>query len=321
MTCIALTLVLAFVAPQTETKDPPVPRVDSRRARHAERVAIARLATAKQQIVELQKMVDLFYVMNARMPASWDDLLAADATGRRYLDGDAPPGDPWGREYRLVAGDRANLMWVVSLGPDGEADTSDDIDSRVARLQPEHVLASLTDLDGKVLDVRALDGRVVVLHFWSARCPSAEHAAAETARLAAAHPDGIAVLAVASQADEIGARPYPKDFAADAARRPYELLRDRAQRQGIQRVLVDHGGRAARCFGARMTAHCVVLDRQRRVVYAGAVDDDPRGERHGEVHRHVNDAVEALLATRTVEWPWPEAHGTPLRLDPLDGWR
>lgn len=93
----------------------------------------ARAGTAKMQVLELKKVVDMYYSMNARMPDDWNVLLEKDSTGKKYLDGSEPPVDPWGNEYLLRRGDRANDAIVVSLGPDRQEDTEDDITSENAR--------------------------------------------------------------------------------------------------------------------------------------------------------------------------------------------
>lgn len=65
----------------------------------------------------------------------------------------------------------------------------------------------------------------------------------ELARVAASDPDDVLVVAIASEADEIGDRPAPTAFAAeDPAQRPYAELRTPAKRDGLAKVLVDHGG-------------------------------------------------------------------------------
>ena len=93
----------------------------------------ARIETAKMQVLELKKVVDSFYVTNARMPDDWNQLIEKDSTGKKYLDGSEPPVDPWGNEYLLQRGDRANEMVVVSLGPDRQEGSEDDITSENAR--------------------------------------------------------------------------------------------------------------------------------------------------------------------------------------------
>ncbi|MEZ5965763.1 MAG: type II secretion system protein GspG [Planctomycetota bacterium] len=93
----------------------------------------ARIESAKMQVLELKKVVDSFYVTNARMPDDWNQLIEKDSTGKKYLDGNEPPVDPWGSEYILQRGDRANEMVIVSLGPDRQEGSEDDITSENAR--------------------------------------------------------------------------------------------------------------------------------------------------------------------------------------------
>ena len=42
----------------------------------------------------------------------------------RYMD-KASRNDPWGREYLMTCGD--GRLYIASLGPDGKANTADDI--------------------------------------------------------------------------------------------------------------------------------------------------------------------------------------------------
>lgn len=93
----------------------------------------ARIDTTKMQVLELKKVIEQYYVSNARMPEDWNALIEKDSTGKSYLDASEPPVDPWGNEYRLQRGDRANQMVIVSLGPDRQEGTDDDITSENAR--------------------------------------------------------------------------------------------------------------------------------------------------------------------------------------------
>jgi general secretion pathway protein G len=93
----------------------------------------ARIDTTKMQVLELKKVVEQYYVTNARMPEDWNTLIEKDSTGKSYMDATEPPVDPWGEEYRLQRGDRANHMIIVSCGPDRTEGTDDDITSENAR--------------------------------------------------------------------------------------------------------------------------------------------------------------------------------------------
>lgn len=61
-------------------------------------------------------------------PESLELLWMPDANGYRYFDSDGPPRDVWGHVYEYRA-PSAGSDWplVFSLGPDGIAETSDDI--------------------------------------------------------------------------------------------------------------------------------------------------------------------------------------------------
>lgn len=63
--------------------------------------------------------------------------------------------------------------------------------------------------------------------------------------------------------------------------------------------LSDPTGSVARSFGAVRTPECFLLDRDRRIVYMGAIDDHPDPARVTKLH--LNAAIEATLAGRPVE--------------------
>lgn len=57
--------------------------------------------------------------------------------------------------------------------------------------------------------------------------------------------------------------------------------------------LKDESGQVGKAYGALRTPEFVVLNRDRKVVYLGAMDDDPQGRKVTE--RYVEQAVEAAL--------------------------
>lgn len=78
-----------------------------------------------------------------------------------------------------------------------------------------------------------------------------------------------------------------------------EMTRRAAERGFDFPYLADPDQEVARAFGAVRTPEFFVLDSARRIVYMGALDDDPEG---GEpTRRHVEEAVEAVLAGRAPE--------------------
>ena len=66
----------------------------------------------------------------------------------------------------------------------------------------------------------------------------------------------------------------------------------------------DTAGSVGRAFGATRTPEFVVLDSERKVVYLGAMDDDPKGRK--VTRRYVENAIQAVLEVRQ-----PEVSETP----------
>lgn len=268
----------------------------------------------REAIVTVRRLLDLFYTTHARWPQSWEELTRKDDTGRSYID--SVPRDGWQRELRLLPSLLSRRVVLVSDGPDGKPDTSDDIDSELLETQPAAVLYALTDLAGKRLDGKLVKGRLVIVHFWSSLCLQEAGALNELAAIAKAHPDDVSVITVASHAPEIGAEPVDWELFAtkDEAKRPYPELRAAAQQQQLGVVLVDHRGFAARYFKATTTTHCVVLDRAAKVVYSGAVLEPSAG---GDPPRQAaRAAVEAVLAGKSPGGRQPQAAAMPLQLAP-----
>ncbi len=96
-------------------------------------------------------------------------------------------------------------------------------------------------------------------------------------------PRGFRLVAVSSN----DAESYPEDS--------FEQMRVRAQRQSFNfDYLYDEDQEVARALGAQRTPEVFLFDRDRRLVYHGAIDDS-RDERSVGT-RYLRDALEAVLA-------------------------
>ena len=70
---------------------------------------------------------------------------------------------------------------------------------------------SMKDLDGKSLSFKELRGKVVIVHFWSDRCPAEVHGDPITKRLEKIYEGkDVVILGIAANQNELGAEP-PKD--------------------------------------------------------------------------------------------------------------
>jgi peroxiredoxin len=89
-------------------------------------------------------------------------------------------------------------------------------------------------------------------------------------------------------------------------------MRERAQSKGFNfPYLHDETQQVARSFGATFTPEFVVLNKDRKVVYLGAMDDSPDGK--NITKRYIDDAVAAALAGKTPETAETPAVGCAVR--------
>jgi thiol-disulfide isomerase/thioredoxin len=155
---------------------------------------------------------------------------------------------------------------------------------------------SLTDLDGKTLSFKDLRGKVVLIHFWSKDCPYEIVADPKFTELEKRWKDkkDVMILAINANATEIGA-----ERSADGS--GYTAIREHMKKKGLTfPVYADHGNKVADLFQAQSTPHCFVLDKKGTIVYAGGLDDDPKGDKGEATKHYARDAVEATLAGEEV---------------------
>lgn len=75
-------------------------------------------------------------------------------------------------------------------------------------------------------------------------------------------------------------------------------MQERAKARGFNfQYLHDESQAVAKAYGATYTPEFVVLNKERKVVYLGAMDDSPEGKK--VTKRYVEDAVAAALAGKT----------------------
>ena len=154
---------------------------------------------------------------------------------------------------------------------------------------------TLADFEGKKTSFEDLRGKIVLLHFWSDRCPAEKHANPVFKKMEVhyAKSEDVVMLGIASNQNELGAKPG-KD--ADYSEH-YVSLRKQRDKVGLTHtILADHGNVVSDLFQARTTPHCFVIDKEGVIRYSGALDDDPRGKKGEEATNYLVDAATAILA-------------------------
>ena len=145
----------------------------------------------------------------------------------------------------------------------------------------------LEDLDSRRIALEDFLERTVLINFWSAECPWAERAD----RILAEWQDRIVLLSIASNANE-----------------PASLLREAAEKRGLQVVLVDPGHQVADLYGAVTTPHLFLVDTGGVLRYQGAVDDVTFRQRT-PTRSYIEEAIQAVLSGGQVPVKETPAYG------------
>lgn len=159
----------------------------------------------------------------------------------------------------------------------------------------------LPGVDGKTLSLADLKGKdVVVLVFTCNSCPFAVDYEDRLVAFAKKYctPEGKVAL-VAVNVNQIDEDSLPK-------------MKERAEKKGFTfPYLFDETQQIAKDYGATFTPEFFVLDRERKIVYMGAMDDqtDPAKV----TARYVETAVEAVLGGKAIEVKETVARGCLVR--------
>lgn len=152
---------------------------------------------------------------------------------------------------------------------------------------------TLRDVHGRRRSLDDFAGKIVVLEWTNPNCPFVvrHYGSGGMQALQARYREkGVAWILVQSTKPDHNQYMAPGRLAAQL-----ETWRSRPTA-----TLMDPNGAVGRKYGARTTPHMYVIDASGRLVYAGAIDDDPRGDREN-VTNHVALVLDALLAGRAVE--------------------
>jgi peroxiredoxin len=130
------------------------------------------------------------------------------------------------------------------------------------------------------------DAKAVVVVFTCNHCPVA---VAYEDRLVALQKDykkrGVQVVAICSNPDEADQLDKLKE-RAEAKKFNFSYVRDDDQKIG-------------KAYGAAVTPHVFLLDKERKIAYMGAIDDNQNAEK---VSKHyLRDAIDAMLSGKAPE--------------------
>ncbi len=138
----------------------------------------------------------------------------------------------------------------------------------------------LPDLDGNIVQLGDLRGKIVIVNFWSCECPHSERTDRELMAMCVQWQDDVVLLPVGANRIETP-----------------EAMAEAARTRHLPPVLLDREHAVADLYQAQTTPHVFVLDRDGILRYSGAVDDVSFRQRR-PTRFYLDEAVEALLAGR-----------------------
>lgn len=162
----------------------------------------------------------------------------------------------------------------------------------------------LPDLDGKPVKLSSFRGKTVVLEWFNPGCPfvKASHSKGSLIDSAARHQkSGVVWLAINSGAK--GKQGHGVDVNR-AAKDTFKLDHP---------ILLDESGAVGHTYAAAHTPHMFVIDAKGVLVYRGAIDNSPDGEREspagGKLVNYVDAALAELAAGKPVSVADTQAYG------------
>ncbi|HRX85139.1 MAG TPA: thioredoxin family protein [Phycisphaerae bacterium] len=152
---------------------------------------------------------------------------------------------------------------------------------------------TLKDTDGKEhsLSDYTAQGKIVVLEWFNSGCPFIQMHHQKESTLADLYKDfsakDVVFLAINSTNSE-----HP-DFGKDAqAKKDWNIEYP---------ILEDTDGKVGHAYGAKTTPHMFVIGKDGKLVYSGALDNDPRNTKSGsEKVNYVRSALDDLEAGKPV---------------------
>ncbi len=166
---------------------------------------------------------------------------------------------------------------------------------------------SLKDLSGKTYSIADLKGKVVVLEWTNPNCPYVQRV----------YKSGIMTSVQKKYADKVvwltvnSTNPDHQDFET-----PDDLSKTYKEwKATFAAMLLDPDGKVGKMFDAKTTPHMFIIDKEGTLVYAGAIDDDPRGNKSDKIN-YVDAALSNVLAGKPVATATTRSYGCSVKYAP-----
>ena len=154
---------------------------------------------------------------------------------------------------KILAGIAVSMLFIANLF--GAA--------KVGEQAPDF---TLTDIHGKEHSLSDYEGKVVVLEWTNYGCPYVKKhynsGNMQALQGEATSSDDAVWLTICSSKPGSQGHMSPADWQKESAKRDVQSTA----------ILIDENGKVGRAYGARVTPHMYVIDKQGELVYNGAID-------------------------------------------------
>lgn len=169
---------------------------------------------------------------------------------------------------------------------------------------------SLKGADGKMYSLKDLKGKVVVLEWFNNECPYVEkhYGTQNMQKLQEKYTkEGVAWLTVSSTKSS-------NALTADEAKK---IIKERSAHQTA--LLLDSDGTVARLYGAKTTPHMFIINKDGKIAYNGAIDDNTsfRKDTVSGAKNYVSEALDVLLGKsnkKTIEHAETKPYGCSVKI-------
>jgi peroxiredoxin len=155
---------------------------------------------------------------------------------------------------------------------------------------------TLQDQNGKNVSLSDYAGKIVVLEWTNPECPVVQrHYKAKTMTTLEKQYAGqdVVWIGINSTKDATSA----EDLAW-------------ANQQGVTwSILTDASGATGHAYGAKSTPGMYIIDTGGKLVYSGAIDNDPSGSKSDDKINYVSQALNELLAHKAISIPETKSYG------------
>ncbi|MBI4530053.1 MAG: redoxin domain-containing protein [Candidatus Latescibacteria bacterium] len=191
----------------------------------------------------------------------------------------------------------AGVIWLSSTYAKNESDTKTPATTKASAMVGSPAPAfTLEDQNSKKVNLSSFAGKVVVLEWVNPDCPFVQrHYKAQTMTRLEQKYRGSGVVWLA-----INSTNYMSKENNGKWREKHQLAYP---------ILDDHPGHVGKLYGAKTTPHMYIISPSGVLVYNGAIDDDPGGEKQGKAMNYVEKALEELLTGKPLSTPETSSYG------------